>query len=122
LACEIGPAGAAALAGSPVLGGLLSLDLSGNPLGTEGVRALADSPHLGRLRRLDLSHAKVGAEGLEALARSQHLTELRRLDLGHVGMEMIKTAFADPSRLPKLLELNYGLARGLSYLGRKVFA
>jgi hypothetical protein len=45
-------AGAEALAASPLLAGLTTLELAGNRIGTAGARALAASPHLGRLTRL----------------------------------------------------------------------
>lgn len=51
---SIGPAGAAALAGWPVLSQVWELDLHDNFIGDEGLIALARSPHLGRLLELDL--------------------------------------------------------------------
>ncbi len=50
----IGPAGAQALAGWPVLAGLWSLDLHDNAIGDAGLVALARSPHPVRLLELDL--------------------------------------------------------------------
>ena len=46
---EIGPDGAAALAGSPHLAGLQSLHLGRNRIGEAGAGALASSPYLGNL-------------------------------------------------------------------------
>jgi Ran GTPase-activating protein (RanGAP) involved in mRNA processing and transport len=49
----------------------------------EGARALAASPHLTRLRSLDLSCTAVTAAGLGALLDSPHLTRVEALQLTH---------------------------------------
>jgi hypothetical protein len=57
--------GARAVAESPNLAGLTSLDHSGNPTGPEGTRALAASPFLSRLTRLwvDLTTSPILSAG-----------------------------------------------------------
>jgi hypothetical protein len=50
---------AAAVASSPILGQLETLDLSLGTLGERGARALLAAPDLGRLRRLDIHHHHV---------------------------------------------------------------
>src|SRR5262249_18621231 len=57
--------GARAIAESPYLAGLTSLNLSGNPIGPEGARALAASPFLSRLTRLwvDLTTSPILSAG-----------------------------------------------------------
>jgi uncharacterized protein (TIGR02996 family) len=77
-------AGAAALAESPHLTDLRSLDLAGHHIGDAGLRALAHSPNAAALEVLDVSQndvGEVGDSGVEALTESPHLGRLRRLDL-----------------------------------------
>src|SRR5262249_46004686 len=63
-------AGAVALAGSPHLGRLTSLNLRSNAIGDAGAAALAASPHLARLTSLDLGSSGIGDAGAAALAAS----------------------------------------------------
>jgi uncharacterized protein (TIGR02996 family) len=74
----IGHAGARALAESPHLTNLTSLQLSSLEIGDEGVTALAQSPILANLTRLDLDSCHFGADGVVALASATlgPLTEL----------------------------------------------
>jgi hypothetical protein len=72
--------GARALADSPHLADLTSLDLFYARLGDEGALALASSPHLARLTSLSLIACGVGPAGAQALASSPSLTSLL---LGH---------------------------------------
>jgi hypothetical protein len=51
-----------ALAASPHVAGLTSLNLSDNSIGDEGARALASSPHLSRLTYLDVHDNGITAE------------------------------------------------------------
>uniref|UniRef100_A0A0G4G1D9 EF-hand domain-containing protein n=1 Tax=Chromera velia CCMP2878 TaxID=1169474 RepID=A0A0G4G1D9_9ALVE len=67
---------------------LLSLDLSGNPLGPSGLKALVtgltSAPHSLPLQSLKLAHTKAKAEGVEALGeavKAKKLTSLQTLDL-----------------------------------------
>jgi uncharacterized protein (TIGR02996 family) len=67
----------AELAGSPRLAGLLHLDISKNAkVGPAGAEALAASPHLKRLASLDLYGCPIGEVGARALLRSPHLRRL----------------------------------------------
>jgi uncharacterized protein (TIGR02996 family) len=77
----IGPAGARALAESPLLERIVKLVLHENPLGDEGVRALAGAGWLGRLHELDLHRTRFGDAGASALAESPGAARLRRLRL-----------------------------------------
>jgi Ran GTPase-activating protein (RanGAP) involved in mRNA processing and transport len=78
----IGPGGARALAGSPLLGRLTELSLEGNELGNVGVEALAGSRHAGpTLAVLDLSSTSIGARGIQALSESPLLAGLTSLSL-----------------------------------------
>jgi uncharacterized protein (TIGR02996 family) len=90
--------GARTLAESPLLGGVTSLGLWGNPIGTAGVIALARSPHLKRLESLNLYDCRFGAEGARALAESPYLAELRVLNVGGnaFGVEGAKALAASP--------------------------
>src|SRR5262249_2845378 len=68
-ACEIGDEGAKALACSPILANLEYLDLSRNDLTDEGARVLAASPNLKCLKRggLIMRWNCLTAEGMQAL-------------------------------------------------------
>jgi uncharacterized protein (TIGR02996 family) len=74
-------AAARALAGSPHVAGLKSLDLFRNHVGDAGARALAESPHLANLADLDLFENEITDAGSQALLNSPHLAGLRRLNL-----------------------------------------
>jgi hypothetical protein len=54
----------------------------GNPIGPAGVEALANSPHLAQLASLDLRCDGIGEAGARALLASPHL---RRLYLSILG-------------------------------------
>ncbi len=56
-----------ALAGSPILADVQILGLYGNPIGDEGALALARSPYLGRLRSLNLINTHVGEAARQTL-------------------------------------------------------
>jgi uncharacterized protein (TIGR02996 family) len=67
----------------PWLRGLRRLDLSHTEhrLGPEDIRALAGSPHLSNLQSLDLTFQRIGNAGLQAIANSPNLGSLRALYL-----------------------------------------
>ena len=80
--------GVSALADSPSAAGLVDLGLSGIWMGDAALSALAGSPHLGCLRSLDLrghgcscqiARDEVERSGIAALARSPLLGQLTRL-------------------------------------------
>jgi uncharacterized protein (TIGR02996 family) len=70
-----------ALAASPLVARLASLDLKKNLLGPAAALALASSPHLTQLTRLNLSGNRIGDEGARALAGARHLAWLTELHL-----------------------------------------
>ncbi len=74
-----GPRGAQLLARSTTLGRLRTLNLAGCQLGDEGVVALAGSAHLSRLTSLELRGNAISAAGAAALAGSPHLQDLQTL-------------------------------------------
>jgi uncharacterized protein (TIGR02996 family) len=78
---EIGPMGAKALAASPAIERVESLDLEGNVLSDQGLAALAASPYLKRLRVLSLRENRIGDDGVLMLSRSSLMATLRVLDL-----------------------------------------
>ena len=111
--CELPRAGASAIARSPHLTRLVSLDLGytrldtdrlggllenprlpslqilhldNNGISADGVQTLAVSPDFPRLTRLDLSRNPVVDQGSFALARSAHFASLRELLLGSCGI------------------------------------
>jgi Ran GTPase-activating protein (RanGAP) involved in mRNA processing and transport len=73
-------AGAArALAESPSLSTLVSLDLLGNSVGSQAIEALGKAPW--RLRHLNLDLNDIGVAGARSLARCAELSSLRALHL-----------------------------------------
>jgi uncharacterized protein (TIGR02996 family) len=78
---DLGDEGAAALAGTPALGNLRSLDLAGCGLGSEGALALLRSPSLGRLTTLRLDGNPFDVGVLRTLAGAPVCPRLRRLTL-----------------------------------------
>jgi hypothetical protein len=73
--------GVLALAGSPHLTRVRTLELAGVELTAAGARALAESPALPRLASLNLAGNEIGAEGLRALLTSPLRTSLVHLDV-----------------------------------------
>jgi uncharacterized protein (TIGR02996 family) len=107
---ELGPAGLAALAGSPHLAGLRELDLGQNPVRDEGLRELARSRTLTGLTWLSLFDAQVTDEGVAALVGSPVVQNLRCLDLtGQNDLtDATLHALADSPWLGKLEALRLG--------------
>jgi uncharacterized protein (TIGR02996 family) len=99
--------GAAALAGSPRLGGLRELRLGRNRIGPAGVAALAGSPHLRHLASLDLRNNQIGPEGARALARSENFAHLTTLNLAsnRMGDQAVEELLTS-GRLPALEDVN----------------
>jgi len=104
---QIGAEEAEALANSPFLKGLTSLDLSGNRIGNEGAWALANSPHFKGLISLVLKSNAIGVEGAKALANSKNFEGLTSLNLGYntIGVEGVN-AFANSPHLEGLTSLD----------------
>jgi hypothetical protein len=100
-------AGLTALAGSPHLSAVRSLDLYLNAVDAAGVKVLAKSEFLARLERLVLTHNPLGAASAKALAASPHLGNLTDLRLGFCKLGATSSAalLASP-RLGKLEVLN----------------
>ncbi len=96
--------GALALAASPYISSLTSLDLSYAKIGDEGARALAASPYLTRLTSLDLTANLIDAAGAAALASSPHLAAVQTLWLPHNPINA--TSAAALLRLPALSALS----------------
>jgi uncharacterized protein (TIGR02996 family) len=82
----LGDEGVQALAGSPLLGRLTSLDVTRVWAGPASLVALVQSPRCRRLQSLDLTQNALGREGLEALVDAPGLGSLRRLDLAHTNL------------------------------------
>ena len=62
---------AAALAGSPLLARLDTLDVRWTVFDRQAVLGLSQSKHLGQLRRLDLTQCRVGPEEAQVLSRAR---------------------------------------------------
>jgi uncharacterized protein (TIGR02996 family) len=102
----VGDAGARALASSPYLHRLTHLILRGNEIGGPGLRALAQAPGLKELRWLDLAANFVNAASVTALVSSPHLKHLTSLDLGDSGLHADSVrALASSSQLSRLQRL-----------------
>ncbi len=78
---DVADDGAAVLARAPWLGGLRSLNLEENGLSSFAAAALAASPGVAGLTSLELAGNAIADEGLQALASSPHLANLRWLGL-----------------------------------------
>jgi uncharacterized protein (TIGR02996 family) len=105
---EVGPAGAAALAASPLLSRMQKLDLADNPIGVEGARALAESPRTANLTALSLADCGVTDRGVEALAGSPHLARLTHLNLRGYGLTTgAALAVAASAYLTRLTALSF---------------
>ncbi|MFO0952657.1 MAG: TIGR02996 domain-containing protein [Isosphaeraceae bacterium] len=112
---EFGDAGAQALAASPHLTRLRSLELGDTDVGPEGFRALVQAPLLGRLTSLKLTgfdcttSNHIGDEGALALAAATHMTGLSCLWLMEncIGRDGAR-ALAGAAHLDSLTELDLG--------------
>jgi uncharacterized protein (TIGR02996 family) len=107
------------LVASPILANLEELDLSENEkMGETSARALASTPHLGALRTLDLGNNRLGPVGAEAVVGSERLTNLQKLVLANngIGIARLQTLSWNNGffRVPILdLSKNYLVAAGL---------
>jgi uncharacterized protein (TIGR02996 family) len=105
-----------ALAASPYLSNLTTLNLAENRIGDAGVEVLAAAPVLHRLTRLDLTSARVGDAGAQALAASPSFGRLRELLLGGIKVgtavprlsEASVAALAGSTTLANLTTLDLG--------------
>jgi uncharacterized protein (TIGR02996 family) len=96
----------ALLAASPHLGGLRALHLDGCVIGPDGARLLAGSPNLAGLTALRLRHCEIDPAGAVALAGAPHLARLEALDLtGNWIADEGLTALADSPHLANLTDL-----------------
>ncbi len=96
---EIGPVGAEALAGSPLLSRCNSLDLKNNAIGNNGLAVILGSPYLQNLRVLKVGRNQITGGGVIALRESlpRVFTHLRVLDLSDNrltdhGIRILETA------------------------------
>ncbi len=101
---SIHAAGAVALADSPVLRNLRSLDLGSQYIGDSGLIALAESTNAEELVELDVSYNEIGAigeGGYETLTQSPRLRNLRELNLSGNRLDRLGAmALVNWSRLP----------------------
>ena len=97
--------GARALARSPYLSRLTTLELSGNSIGDRGLEALALSDRLPSLVSLQVERVGVQARGARALVDSPLFSRLRSLDLSGnaLGVIIIRVLRSLPSRPPHLV-------------------
>jgi uncharacterized protein (TIGR02996 family) len=83
---RLSDADAVALARARHSSSLHRLDISFNRIGPEGIKALVNSSLADSLTRLILSGNSIGDHGVKAVAKSAHLGNLRRLDLYKCGV------------------------------------
>ena len=98
--------GVKALVGSSALPSLRELALNDNgQITSDGVRAVAESPFVGGLRSLDLSGNDVNDHGVRAIIDSRSLLGLQSLKLAgnHIGDAGVVALTASPL-LPRLLK------------------
>jgi hypothetical protein len=99
---QLTAATAQAIASSPHMARLTTLNLHQTQLGQGACQALASSPHLAALHTLDISHARV-TDGLGALFTSPTLRALRTLNLDGCPIDTADAALiADASWPPDL--------------------
>jgi Ran GTPase-activating protein (RanGAP) involved in mRNA processing and transport len=95
-----------AIASSPHLKNLTSLDFSYNAVGAQGAVAVAQSSTLRRLQVLELRACNLGEQGAAALAGSPGMAQLTRLNLGSNAVGPAgATALANSAHLAKLQSL-----------------
>jgi uncharacterized protein (TIGR02996 family) len=114
---------AEALAGSPYLGNLKSLEIpyTDTRIGPRGARALAQAQTLTALECLDLGNHAIYDEGATALLRAGRFATLHELDLGNNGLtNVVADALAAADHLTQLRRLdlmrNYLSALGVELL------
>lgn len=102
-----GPDGAKALAESPHLTRLVYLNLHDCGIKDTGAKAVANSPAATRLRVLLLQGNEIGGPGVRALLTSPHLSRLRWVDLGRnfIGDPTAEIIAASPN-VARLRELD----------------
>jgi uncharacterized protein (TIGR02996 family) len=112
---------AMALATSPYVAGLESLNLRCNAIGDAGVRGIATSHHLVRLRELDLRANRLGDDGVLALAESATLAGLVTLDLSFNDGRVTEAGWRGLARAPGLPRLE-GIGLGGNHVSEEVQA
>jgi uncharacterized protein (TIGR02996 family) len=96
-----------ALAASPSLARLSSLDLEGNPLGDRGLKSLIRSPYLTKLRFLGLRRCRIGPEGAEAMAATDALPNLQYVSFMGNAVVVTPQPAAQDAISGELLEIDY---------------
>ena len=114
---ELAPEHVTQLAGSPLLTGLVRLDLYDMRLGNDGLARLLEAPDLVGLHTLRLVGTHLGERAVTTLARCPRLAQLRVLDLrrnrlGDAGA----IALAESPHLARLTQLVVS-CNGLSFPG-----
>ena len=80
------------------------MNLECNGIGPEGARALAASPYLTKVASLNMVDNRVGDEGALAIANSDSFSNLTYLHLGgnRIKSEEAKTALRESKKLTRL--------------------
>ncbi|HAA56348.1 MAG TPA: hypothetical protein DCE42_16405 [Myxococcales bacterium] len=99
--------GAAALAASPKLRSVRTLDLNRNRIGLRGLRTLLQSPHLKHLKALHLGRNRLSYKHMSLFTEEIAIEALERLDLDHNKLSPgAIRALAKAPMLSTLQELN----------------
>jgi uncharacterized protein (TIGR02996 family) len=103
----------AALASSPLLRSVTTLNLSPSQVGDDGVTQLAKSSHLNRLVNLQMNNCDIGPKGVKAIAEAPWAANLVRLGLARnpikkAGVDALVSSGALP-RL-RLLDVRYSVS------------
>jgi uncharacterized protein (TIGR02996 family) len=102
----------AALVGSPMLGNLEEIDLSGNRLDDNAAILLASSAGTKKLKRLVLCDNDIDEAGVAALAHSPHLASLEALDLaGNVASAGMIQALVEAPHWWEIKQMRLGRVR-----------
>lgn len=102
---EFDSSAAQVLFGSADLGSLSHLDLNYTQIGSEGARTLASTKGLGRLRSLNVEGADIDNGGLLALLASPNLQGLTWLGIGGSGHQGNRTLDMNPELAQRIARL-----------------
>jgi uncharacterized protein (TIGR02996 family) len=118
-----GSRGWAALLRSPLLAGIVSLDLGGNDIAPADVEILAQRPDLATLRTLNLNSISMRPDALRSLGDAAWLNGLVELNLNNTGLE-VESFAALLTRLTAgaLAQLDIGSNRLDQQAGRALLA
>jgi uncharacterized protein (TIGR02996 family) len=96
-----------ALAASPQLARIRSLDLGENWIGDEGLRTLLRSPYLGGLRYLSLFDGGIGPAGAEALAAADTVPNLQYVNFTGDKVDVVPRPSGQDALSGEVVDIEY---------------